>query len=154
MCSGQPFIFRQGNLSTAGADLKIFNQNLEFRTKGEIDFVDLTEKVEKIVQKSQVESGIVHVFAPHATGVIVLTEHDWNLLEDIKEILERLIPKGAHYRHPSNAHSHLRSMFLPPDRTLPVSKGKLVRGTWQSLIFIETDVYPRQRTISVQVFGE
>jgi secondary thiamine-phosphate synthase enzyme len=134
--------------------LKVFNESIEFSTKGEIDFVDLTEKVQEIVSKSQVKNGIVHVFAPHATGVIVLTEHDWNLLEDIKKTLERLMPKQGGYHHPSNAHSHLRSMFLPPDRTLPLIDGKLVLGTWQSLLFVETDVYPRRRTVIIQVLGE
>lgn len=134
--------------------MKVLNQNIEFSTKGEIDFVDLTEKVQKIVSKSQVKNGIAHVFAPHATGVIVLTEQDWNLLEDIKRTLEKLIPKQAAYRHPSNAHSHLRSMFLPPDRTLPVIDGKLVLGTWQSLLFVETDVCRRRRTVIIQVLGE
>lgn len=134
--------------------LKIFNQHLNFSTRGEIDFVDLTDKVATIISKSQIRNGIAHIFAPHATGVIVLTEHDWNLLEDIKEVLKRLFPKQKEYRHPSNAHSHLRSMFLPPDKTLPVVDGKLVIGTWQSLLYVETDVHPRQRTVIVQVMGE
>ncbi|MDH5448744.1 MAG: secondary thiamine-phosphate synthase enzyme YjbQ [Candidatus Bathyarchaeota archaeon] len=134
--------------------MKVFNQTVEFSTKGEIDFIDLTEKVQETVSKSQVKNGIAHIFAPHATGIIVLTEHDWNLLEDIKRILEKMIPKKAPYHHPSNAHSHLRSMFLPPDRTLPVIDSKLVLGTWQSLLFVETDVYPRRRTVIIQVLGE
>ncbi len=134
--------------------MRIFNQSIEFQTKGEIDFIDLSEKVQEVVSESQVENGIVHVFAPHATGIIILTEHDWNLLEDIKKVLEKLIPKGASYNHPSNAHSHLRSMFLPPDKTLPIIKGRLVLGTWQSLLYVETDVHPRQRTVIVQVLGE
>lgn len=134
--------------------MKVVNQSIELSTKGEIDFIDLTEKVQRMVSKSEVRNGIVHVFAPHATGVIVLTEHDWNLLEDIKSVLENLIPRRASYRHPSNAHSHLRSIFLPPDRTLPVIDGELVLGTWQSLLFVETDVHPRRRTVIIQVLGE
>ena len=134
--------------------MRILNKSLEFRTEGEIGFVDITERVRKIVLDSQVKNGIAHVFAPHATGIIVLTEHDGNLLEDIKGILEKLTPKRAHYRHPSNAHSHLRSMLLPPDRTLPIVDGRLALGTWQSVLFVETDVYPRQRTIIVQILGE
>lgn len=134
--------------------MKVFNQSIEFSTKGEIDFIDLTERVQEIVSKSKVKNGIAHIFAPHATGVIVLTEHDWNLLKDIEKILEKLIPKQTSYRHPSNAHSHLRSMFLTPDKTLPVIDGKLVLGTWQSLLFIETDVHPRRRTVVIQVLGE
>lgn len=134
--------------------MKIFSQSIEFPTKGEIEFIELTEKIQEIVTESQIKNGIVHVFAPHATGILILTEHDWNLLEDIKRFLEKLAPRKAPYHHPSNAHSHLRSMFLPPDRTLPIRNGKLVLGTWQSLLFVETDVHSRQRTIIVQILGE
>ncbi len=134
--------------------MKIFNQGIEFSTKGEIDFIDLTENVQKTVSKSQVKNGIVHIFAPHATGVIVLTEHDWNLLEDIRKTLEELTPKQRQYRHPSNAHSHLRSMFLAPDKTLPIIDGKLALGTWQSVLFVEVDVHPRRRKVIIQVLGE
>ena len=134
--------------------MKIVNESFTFSTDGEIDFVDLTGKVRDVVRESGVKNGLVHVFAPHATGVIVLTEYEPSLLNDIRNVLEKLIPKRASYGHPSNAHSHLRSMFLCPDRTLPIVDGHVVLGTWQSLFFIETDVHSRRRTIIVQVLGE
>jgi len=134
--------------------MKVFNENLRLSTRGEIDFFDISDKVQDIVEKSGVKSGIVHVFTPHATGVLILTEYEPSLLADIKNTLEKLVPKYGGYAHPSNAHSHLRSMLLSPDRTLPVIDGQIAFGTWQSLVFVETDVHPRQRTIVVQVLGE
>jgi secondary thiamine-phosphate synthase enzyme len=134
--------------------MKILNETFTFSTRGEIDFVDLTSKVEEVVSRSGIRNGLVHVFAPHATGVIILTEHESSLDNDIRDFLEKIIPKRAGYRHPSNAHSHLRSMLLCPDRTLPVIDGRLVLGTWQSLVFVETDVYPRRRTVIMQAIGE
>jgi secondary thiamine-phosphate synthase enzyme len=134
--------------------MKVFNESFRFSTRGEINFVDLTRKVQDIVAKSGIKNGLAHVFAPHATGILILTEYEPSLMADLKDALEKLIPKRVSYRHPSNAHSHLRSVFLCPDRTLPVIDGQVVLGTWQSLVFVETDVYPRQRTIVVQVIGE
>ncbi len=134
--------------------MKVFNESFKFSTRGEIDFEDLTGKVQDIVTQSGVKNGLAHVFAPHATGILILTEYEPSLMADLKDTLEKLIPKRTHYRHPSNAHSHLRSVFLCPDRTLPVIDGRVVLGTWQSLVFVETDVYPRQRTVVVQVVGE
>jgi secondary thiamine-phosphate synthase enzyme len=135
------------------SNFKVFNKRYIFSTKGEIDFTDLTNKVQEAVSKSNVKNGLVHVFAPHATGVIILTENEYGLLNDIKAFLEKIIPKHERYRHPSNAHSHLRSMLLPPDKTLPVIDGHVEFGTWQSLIFVETDVYPRERQIICTVLG-
>lgn len=133
---------------------KVVNKTYIFSTKGEIDFVDLTDKVHEAVRDSGIVNGIVHVFAPHATGIIILTEDDPALLEDIREFLQEIAPGNKNYSHPSNAHAHLRSVLLPPDRTLPVVSGRVEFGTWQSLLFVETDVYPRRRTVIVQVLGE
>jgi len=136
------------------SNFKVFNTTYSFSTKGEIDFVDLTDKVHEVVSQSGVRNGLVHVFAPHATGILVLTENEYGLLNDIKNFLEKVIPKRGGYMHPSNAHSHLRSMLLPPDKTLPVVDGRVEFGTWQSLIFVETDVHPRRRTVIIQVIGQ
>ena len=134
--------------------MKVVNEKIIFSTKGEIELKDLTGKVHDVVRKSGVKNGLIHVFAPHATGVLILTEHEPSLDKDVKEFLEKIIPKQGNYHHPSNAHSHLRSMLLSPDKTLPIIDGQAIFGTWQSLVFVETDVYSRQRTIIMQVMGE
>jgi secondary thiamine-phosphate synthase enzyme len=132
----------------------VVSTTFSFSTKGEVEFVDLTGEVKKAVANSGVKNGLVHVFAPHATGVLVLTENEYALLGDIKTLLETLVPKHRSYGHPSNAHSHLRSVLFPPDRTVPVVGGRAEFGTWQSLLFVETDTYPRRRTVIIQVIGE
>lgn len=135
------------------SSLKVFNKRIKFTTKGEIDYFDLSEAVQEAVSSSAIKDGIVHVFAPHATGILILTENDDALLEDIKAFLEEIAPRQKNYHHPSNAHSHLRSMLLPPDKTLPVINGHIEFGTWQSLLYVETDVYARERTVIIQVMG-
>ncbi len=134
--------------------MKVFNETLKFSTKGEIEFIDISSKVQQVVDRSGIMNGLVHVFAPHATGVLILTEYEPDLLNDIKKTLERIAPRSASYEHPSNAHAHLRSLLLNPDRTLPLIDGRIVLGTWQSLVFVEVDVHPRQRTLIIQVLGE
>ncbi len=136
------------------SNFKVVNKHYTFSTRGAIEFIDLTDKVQEAVADSSIKSGVVHVFAPHATGILILTENDYGLLNDIKAFLEEIVPKQGNYQHPSNAHAHLRSVLLPPDKTLPVIDGHVEFGTWQSLLFVETDVYPRKRTIIIQVMGE
>jgi secondary thiamine-phosphate synthase enzyme len=133
---------------------KVVNKTINFTTRGEIDFVDLSERIQEEVALSGVKNGLAHIFAPHATGILILTENDAALLDDIKEFLEDLVPRKKAYQHPSNAHSHLRSILLPPDKTLPIVDGTVAFGTWQSLLFVETDVYPRKRTLIIQILGE
>jgi len=136
------------------SNFKVLNTSFNFSTEGEIDFIDLTDKVQEAVSQSGVKNGLVHVFAPHATGILILTESEYGLLNDIKAFLEKIIPKQSAYRHPSNAHAHLRSVLLPPDKTMPIVDGHVEFGTWQSLVFVETDVHPRRRTVIIQVIGE
>ncbi len=134
--------------------LKVVNTRHVISTKGEIEFVDLTETVQSAVEKSGITNGLVHVFAPHATGILILSENDPALLDDIEDFLDKLVPRKQNYNHPSNAHAHLRSILLSPDKTLPLVDGHVEFGTWQSLLFVETDVYPRRRSIIIQVMGE
>jgi secondary thiamine-phosphate synthase enzyme len=134
-------------------DFKVVNFRHLISTKGEIDFVDLSDVVRSAVRNSGVTNGLVHVFAPHATGILVLTENDDALLRDINKFMDELVPRKNTYSHPSNAHAHLRSMLFPPDKTLPIVDGAVEFGTWQSLLFVETDVYPRRRTILIQIMG-
>jgi len=84
----------------------------------------------------------------------MLTENDPDLLRDLENLLCKLAPENRSYNHPSNAHAHLRSVLFPPDRLLPVVDRQIELGTWQSLFFVETDVYPRRRTVVVQIMGE
>ncbi|MGD0027447.1 MAG: secondary thiamine-phosphate synthase enzyme YjbQ [Candidatus Bathyarchaeia archaeon] len=136
------------------SSFKVFNVSFSFSTKGEIEFVDLTDKVLEATSKSGVKNGVVHVFAPHATGIVILTENEPALLDDIKDWLQEIIPENKAYKHPSNAHAHLRSLLLPPDRTLPIVDGRVEFGTWQSILFVETDVHARKRTVIIQVLGD
>jgi secondary thiamine-phosphate synthase enzyme len=133
---------------------KVVNKTVKFQTRGEIDFVDLTDKAQDAASDSGIQNGVVHVFAPHATGILIVEENDDALLQDIKAFLEKIVPRHGNYQHPSNAHAHLRSMLLPPDKTLPLIDGQIAFGTWQSLFYVETDVYPRERSVIFQVMGE
>ncbi|MDL1955807.1 MAG: secondary thiamine-phosphate synthase enzyme YjbQ [Candidatus Desulfofervidus auxilii] len=132
----------------------VFTKTLTISTKEPGDIVDLTPLIVQVVKESGIKNGIVHVFAPHATGVFALTELESNLIHDIKHLLEEITPQGKGWHHPANAHSHLRSMLLPPDHTLPVRDGKPITGTWQSLFFIEVGLSGRHVRIEITVIGE
>ncbi|MGZ7119050.1 MAG: secondary thiamine-phosphate synthase enzyme YjbQ [Methanobacterium sp.] len=131
----------------------LFAKTINIKTKNPGDIVNLTPKIEDAVRESDIKDGIVHVFAPHATAVFALTELESNLKNDIKRLLDNITPEEG-WTHGLNAHSHLRSMLLAPDKTLPVRDGRLIRGTWQDLFFIESDTSGRLREIVITVIGE
>ncbi|MGQ4915617.1 MAG: secondary thiamine-phosphate synthase enzyme YjbQ [Candidatus Asgardarchaeia archaeon] len=131
----------------------VFRKDLHFRTKGEIDIIDITYEVEKVVSESKVKDGTVTVFVPGSTGAITTIEYEPNLIQDFKEIIEQVFPRSFHYRHPVNGRSHVRASSIGPGVTIPISNGRLTLGTWQQIVFVEFDTRPRSRTVIVQVMG-
>jgi secondary thiamine-phosphate synthase enzyme len=95
--------------------------------------------------------GICLISTRHTTAGIIINENESGLKEDILDLLNKLVPAGAGYRHDridNNADSHLKAVLLGASEALPVSGGKLELGTWQRIFFAEMDG-PRSRTVNV-----
>ena len=138
--------------------MSVETKELHFDTQGEVEIVDITEKVNGKLRESEIEDGIVTVFVPGATGAITTIEYEPGLLQDLPNALERLFPKGMRYEHEyrwhdGNGHSHVRASFLGPSLTVPFRAKKLMLGTWQQVIFIELDNKRRSRRIILQIIG-
>ncbi|MGC9010071.1 MAG: secondary thiamine-phosphate synthase enzyme YjbQ [Sulfolobales archaeon] len=136
--------------------LKIYSKMLTIETTKRFQVVKITREVENIVRESGVSEGVCLIHAPHATAAIILNEYEPRIVEDyIKWIVETFRPGGGwkHDEIDDNAHAHLASSFIGSGRFLPVSKGSLVRGTWQEIMLVELDG-PRKRNIFIQVMGE
>ena len=136
-----------------------YQERVSVTTEGPGDMHDLTDDVRGIVSRSEVRSGIAHVFNVGSTGAIGVIEFEPGLQRDLPEILEHLIPPGTHYGHEQawhdgNAHSHLHATLLGPSVTVPVTDGAPVLGTWQQIFHLECDVRPRQREVVVTVMGD
>ena len=60
---------------------------------------------------------------------------------DLDEALERLLPRDDRYahRHGATGHGgdHLLPVFVSPSLTIPVEDGRVVLGTWQSVVLID-----------------
>ncbi|MDZ7611315.1 MAG: secondary thiamine-phosphate synthase enzyme YjbQ [Candidatus Moranbacteria bacterium] len=147
------------------AKTKVFE--VEFKSEGVYDFMDLTDEVKKFVEKSGVKNGIVNIQTFHTTTAILLNEKETGLLEDIKKSLDRLAPGDIYYQHDDfevrtenicddecrNGHSHCKAIRLPASHSLNVVGGELQLGTWQRLLFFELD-RARTRKAQVLVLGD
>ncbi len=136
----------------------IYKAHIELDTKGEMDIVDITHEVQKIVDESGIEDGIVCIFCPGSTGAITTIEYEDGLLYDLPNALERIAPKNAYYKHEEkwhdgNGHSHVRASLIGPSLTVPIENGKLLLGTWQQIVFVECDIRPRRRRLIVHIVG-
>ena len=129
------------------------------KTKGFCDIIDITSRVQKAVEETEVKEGLCIVSCPGSTIGITTMENEPELLNDFKELMERLIPSNKKYRHDdvwgeANGFSHLRSSLIKPFLVVPVEGGKLVLGTWQQIVLIDFDSRPREREVLIKVFGQ
>jgi secondary thiamine-phosphate synthase enzyme len=128
-------------------------REFQVRTQRTRDVVDITETVARIVAESTTDEGICSVYVPHATAAIVVNENDDpNIGLDLLDALDKLVPHGVwrHDRVDDNGAAHIKAAMLGPGETVPVRGGRLVLGTWQSLMLVELDG-PRSRRVVVTV---
>jgi secondary thiamine-phosphate synthase enzyme len=132
---------------------------IQIDTLGGVQIIDITNHVQELLAKSDLNDGLATVFVPGSTASVTTIEYEPGLIADIKKALDRIAPRDGHYEHDQrwhdgNGHSHVRAAFLKPSVAIPFSNKTLMLGTWQQLVFIELDVRPRNRTIVVQLMGD
>lgn len=137
----------------------VHQETITIETHGHRHMHDLTADVTRIVEKSGIRVGTVQVFNVGSTGAIGMIEFESGLVEDLPDVLDRLIPPSRDYGHErawhdGNGHSHLQATWLGPSVSAPVSDGQPVLGTWQQIFHLECDVKPRRRSVVVTVVGE
>ncbi len=137
----------------------IATEHIDFQTRGNGEMTDLTAKVAAALDRSEMEAGVVVVFASGATGAVTTIEYEPGLVEDMQGALERIAPHEIEYAHnkrwgDGNGHSHIRASVIGPSLTVPFANGKLLLGTWQQIVFLDLDNRPRYRRVVVQIMGE
>jgi secondary thiamine-phosphate synthase enzyme len=102
--------------------------------------VDVTDEVASFVAQGD-ESGLLHVFVPHATAGVALMETGSGSEGDLEKVLERLLPRDDRYahRHGSVGHGgdHLLPAFVSPSLVLRVEEGEVALGTWQRIVIVD-----------------
>ncbi len=139
--------------------MKFYSEEITFKTKGNCDIVNITDKIETVRINSGFSNGLCSIFAVGSTTGITTLEYESGLLKDLPELLNKLIPKNQRYNHDDtwgdgNGFSHLRSALFKTNFSIPLINSQLVLGTWQQVVFIDFDNRPRNRRIIVQLIGE
>ena len=140
--------------------INLETHNIEFSTKGHNQLVDLTDRVQQVLNKSAYNEGNITLFAIGSTTGLSTVEYEPGLVHhDVAEMYQKIAPYGVSYHHnqtwgDDNGAAHLRSTLTGSSLVVPFVNQKLVLGTWQQIIHLEADVKPRQRSIVVTVTGD
>jgi secondary thiamine-phosphate synthase enzyme len=111
--------------------------------------VDLTGKVAEFCRP--LGDGLVNVFVPHATAGVVLMELGSGSEDDLMAAIDRLLPRDDRYRHrhgaPGHGADHLLPALVGPSVSLPVEGGRVLLGTWQSVVLVDLNADNPQRRV-------
>lgn len=139
-------------------------EEISIHTTRKNEIIDITAKVEGVVSASHIKEGICLVYAPHSTAAVLVMELDGKVENDVLRSLLHIVPNAAEYEHShgpefgvsggaSHGASHVKSALFGPSQSIPIAKGKLALGTWQSIAFCELDGPREDRRVFVQVVG-
>ncbi|HEX9145683.1 MAG TPA: secondary thiamine-phosphate synthase enzyme YjbQ [Candidatus Binatia bacterium] len=128
-------------------------------TSGFCAIVDITAKVKSMIDSKRVQNGLATLWVAGSTAALTTIEYEPGLIQDLKDLLETLIPSNKKYHHDArwgddNGFSHLRASLFGPSLALPISGGRPLLGTWQQVVLLDFDNRPRTREIIVQMLGE
>ena len=138
--------------------MKSLTEHLWFNTKSKIEFINITDKIERLVEKSGVKEGLCLVNAMHITSSVFINDEEEGLKSDFKEWLEKLVPYTPEkYKHnltgENNAHAHLKRTIMGREVVVAITGGKLDFGPWEQIFYGEFDGQRKKRVL-VKVIGE
>lgn len=131
---------------------------IKVSTKGHYDFIDITDQVATLVNKSGITDGTAAIFVAGSTAALTTMEFEQGIIMDLIKLFEKWAPEKADYEHHQrwgdhNGAAHMKSAIIGTDLTIPISDGKLNLGTWQQAVLIDFDEKPRQREIIVKILS-
>jgi secondary thiamine-phosphate synthase enzyme len=129
---------------------------LKLETAGDGAVIDITAGVSRVVSTAGADRAVATVFVVGSTAAVTTMEYEPGGVNDLRAMLDRLIPAQGDYEHnrlnhDTNSHAHQRASMIGPSESIPVVDGRLVLGTWQQIVLIDFDDRPRERTVIVQV---
>jgi len=147
--------------------MKIKNEIIKLTTATTLDFIDITDKIQRKIKAAGVKNGIINIQSLHTTMAVIVNEAEPLLIADMKVLLEKLAPRTYKYMHDNfkirtvhmhekenkNGHSHGKALYLPTSAMLNISKNKLQLGEWQRIFAVELDE-SRPRQIALQIIGK
>ena len=138
--------------------MKISTDSFVVSTRGKGTY-EITEQIESIVSKSNINEGVATVFVRHTScSLIVMENADFSARTDLHAFFDELVPEDTPYfvhtyEGGDDMPSHIRMCLTDVDKNIPIIDGKMVLGTWQGLFLFEHRRAPHKRSIAVAVSG-
>lgn len=136
--------------------MRTHTKKITIHTPERIQFVNITQEVQKAVSESGIKEGIVLVNPMHITASVFINDNESGLLQDFKNWLEKLAPKDFDYKHhqtrEDNGFAHLWRTIMGRETTVAITNGKLDFGPWEEIFYGEFDGQ-RDKRILIKILG-
>ena len=136
--------------------MKSYREELWFETRTRRAYLNITQQIEAVVEKSGVQEGLVLVNAMHITASVYINDDEPGLLKDYDQFLETLAPQSAIYRHnetgEDNGDAHIKRQLMGREVVVAITEGRLDFGPWEQIFYGEFDGQRRKRVL-VKVIG-
>ena len=132
-------------------------QKLGVTTKKRQELIVITDKIQQVINKLDIKSGVCVLFCPHTTAALTINSYldPATSLDLVKEI-DRLIPTRTDFEHvfdtPSDAAGHIKASLIGGQYTIIIDQGKLQIGESQGIMFWEFDG-PRNRQVFLKIIA-
>ena len=120
----------------------------------------ITREIAQVVSDADVSTGLATLHLRHTSASLLIQENaDPDVRCDLDAFFERLVPDGdSLYVHTMEGDddmpAHVRTALTAVNLSIPISRGRMVLGTWQGIYLWEHRTRPHRRQIVVHVIGE
>lgn len=117
--------------------------------------IDVTTRVQTIVDESGIATGLCHLFLRHTSASLILCENaDPAVRRDLELFMSRSVPDGdPDFEHtaegPDDMPAHVRTVLTHNSFGVPIVQGRLGLGTWQGIYLWEHRRAGHQRLIVI-----
>jgi len=137
--------------------MKSYTKHLWFNTRQRIEFINITDNIQELIDTSSIKEGFVLVNAMHITASVYINDAESGLISDYQKWLKELVPMNKDYQHnltgEDNAYAHLMRTIMGREVMCAITKGKLDFGPWEQIYYAEFDGN-RKKRVMVKIIGE
>ena len=139
--------------------MKSYREELWFNTRERRGYINITDQVQKAVDKSGIQEGLCLVNAMHITASVYINDDESGLIGDYDKWLEGLAPHAPveQYHHndtgEDNADAHMKRQIMGREAVAAVTGGRLDFGPWEQIFYGEFDGRRKKRVL-IKIIGE
>ena len=140
--------------------MRSHTEYLTFNVPQRMGFINITLDIEKIVNHSGVQEGLLLCNAMHITASVFINDDEPGLHRDYEKWLEELAPfdpSPDRYYHnrtgEDNADAHHKRQIMGRQVVVAITNGHLDFGPWEQIFYGEFDGR-RSKRVLVKIIGE